>query len=150
MANPTYHAQDVVQGVFNVLTTAKTTLGLQDIWYGDQANIPRTPAVCVEPSITRRKIHSAANLPRTENEFNVLVMVYVSLLSDSGTIEKTKDLLLDQVCDTLNTDYTLGGLVLWGLTSECDPGYNLKGGKLFRVGKIVYSGMNISWLTNPV
>jgi len=154
----TYHAQDIVQGVFDTLSTAASSLGIAvnsgaasgyDVFYGDQTNIPRTPTICVEPGTLTRTLDGAATPPPTLNEFEVLILVYLQELGGIQTLEKSKDLLLDQVVDVMHEDWTLGGLLVFGYCHTIDPGYAMRGNKLMRCGKISYRGMNKSFLINP-
>jgi len=122
--------------------------GVYDVYYGDQVNVPRTPAICVEPGAMRRTLAGASNPPRMENNYNVLIMVYLQELGGVQKLNKDKDLLLDKVQDALHANFTLGGLVLFGHCSEIDPGYAVRSNVLMRCGKISFTAMNKSFLIN--
>lgn len=152
MPNPTYHNQDIVQAVYDLLVAAAPSLGIAsnngvyDVYYGDQVNVPRTPAICVEPAAMRRELQGASNPPRMLNSFNVLIMVYLQELGGIQKLNKDKDLLLDKIQDALHADYTLGGKVLFGYCSDIDPGYAVRSNVLMRCGKISFTATNKSFL----
>lgn len=162
---PTYHLQDVTQAVWQLLVDSAADLGINanadgiyDVFYGDQQNIPRTPAICVESGPMRRDPHGAsAPYPQMLNRFNVIVMVYLYNLSGSNQVlNLDKDLLLDQVQDVLHADFHLSGqpgtpipgLVTWSHCESIDPGYTSRGGILMRCGRISWVAENRSFLLN--
>jgi hypothetical protein len=164
---PTYHQQDVTQAVFDILVAAAPGLGIAqnadsvyDVFYGDQVNIPRSPAICVEPAPMRRELKtSSAPYPGMMNTFNLLIMVYLYQIGGIGGIQgldKSKDLLLDQVQDVLHADFRLSGnpgsqdpgLVIFGFCNSIDPGYTMRNGVLMRCGKISWTAQNRSLLLN--
>lgn len=160
MSNPinvtTYKSQDIVQGVFNTLVAAAPALGISnrpdgtpDVYYGDQMTIPRTPTLCVEPAPMTRKFDGASHPPRMQNMFDVMIMAYIQEINNIESITKEKDLLMDSIQDVMHADWTLGGLLLYGICSALDPGYALRGNRLMRCAKITYSGMNKSFLITP-
>jgi hypothetical protein len=54
-------------GSFQVVTS-------DNIYYGDQERIPRSPAVCIEPGLKTRELEGAPQ--QTRNTFNVYILVY--------------------------------------------------------------------------
>lgn len=166
MTQPTYHQQDVTQALFDILVAAAPDLGIAqnddgvyDIYYGDQQNIPRSPAITIEPAPMRRALKtSSAPYPGMTNTFNAIIMCYLyNLGGDTEVLDKDKDLLLDQIQDVLHADFMLSGspgtptpgLIIFGFCESIDPGYTQRGGQLMRCGRISWTGMNRSLLLNP-
>lgn len=40
---------DVAEALYNRINAVKRTYNIQDVFFGDQSLIPRTPAICVQP-----------------------------------------------------------------------------------------------------
>jgi hypothetical protein len=150
VARATYRMDVVAQAVLDVLTTASATLNIDpsDMYYGDQKNIPRTPSLCIEPSHLERSLDGASIPPRTRNEFDVIVYVYLYNLTSVQQLSQDKDKLLDDVADVLHFDWTINDTVIFGHCRSSEYGYSLKANSLVRSGKIAWRGMTKSPLTS--
>jgi hypothetical protein len=154
IADAPYKLSPVVNGVISTLTASADAMGIAvnpgtqdpDIYYGDQVLIPRNPAICVEPGPLKRTLDGASNPPRMQNDFTVLILVYIQEINDIQQVNRDRDALLDQVQDVMHADWTLGGLLVFGHCTDIDPGYAIRSGKLVRCGRITYEGMNKSFL----
>lgn len=126
---------DSLQG--NMLSFTPT---VQDVFYGDQQQIPRTPAICVEPDGKKRTIDGVPR--RSANEFSLYVLLYVSAVTDSQSNARQALDLAEQVEDFLHKDPTLGGLLVHSFCSELEPGYRQRKDTLFRACRIKFEGIN--------
>lgn len=125
---------DVAQAVFNILTTNKTTLGLADVWWGDQALLPRTPAACVEPLRKTRELNGAPR--RTEVMLFVQVLLFVGRIQDVQVNRKEVDAMSESVEAALHADATLGGIVIHSLVDSIDSGYATRSNTLYRASRV--------------
>lgn len=144
----TYSMLTVAQAVQAQLVAAHTTLGIDsnDIYYGDQVLVPRSPIICVEPSSVHRSLSGASRPPRTDNKFSVHLLCYIQEVSDSSTIAIHTDQFIDKVCDVINKDTTLGNTVLFAFTSDIEPGYAARGRALYRVARITIDAQTKTFL----
>jgi hypothetical protein len=115
-------------------------LGLQDVWYGDQEMVPRTPAVAVEPGSKARVI--AGTSRSTENRLTVYLMVYVAKIQDVQATRKTTDQIAEAIEVHLHNDPTLGGLVIFSMVSSVESGYAIRGGTLMRSARMTWEGLS--------
>lgn len=119
-------------------------LGVVDIFFGDQANMPHSPTVCVEPGPVRSEYQGAPFV--TNNELTVYIMLYHSKVSlPAGSLQdaaKESISLAQQIRDLLHEDKTIKGRVLHGFVTNLEPGYATRGGSLWRSTRITWQGMS--------
>lgn len=127
--------------IYDLLTTNKTALGLQDVFFGDQQKVPRTPAVAVEPGVYTRELSGLGGKGRTDNNFTVYVLVYVSNIRDEQLNNKDVITLSEAIMDKLHLDVTMSGNVIHGRVTSIEPGYASRGGALMRFGRITWEGL---------
>jgi hypothetical protein len=134
----------VVQAHVNLLITNKIALGLADVFYGDQALIPRTPSVCVEAGPFDQEANRVGGRLATENTFRDYLLVYVGKVQDVQANYKKSLELAEAIRDLLNLDLQLGGLVVHGYVRSIEPGYVRKRDALLKVERILWQGMSQS------
>jgi hypothetical protein len=125
--------------------TVKASLGLQDVWYGDQDLMPHTPALCVTPGVTKREFRGATF--RTLNTIETYVLVYWGKITDIQQNLHNAQHLADQVVFTVHSDLKLGGLVTAVLCTESDPGLINKAGVWMMGARLTFE--SISTTTFP-
>lgn len=127
---------DAVKGTF--------TPPIQDVWYGDQDRIPRTPALCVEPSDKARDLEGVPNM--TRNEFEVFLLIYHNKAQDNQDTRLEVDQIAEQVEDFLHTDLQLvvagNPLIIHGYVTRIESGMQYKQGTLYRAARITYYARN--------
>jgi hypothetical protein len=122
------HISIVNQKIVDIITEAKESLGIIDVFYGDKALIRSVPTVCVEPSM---KAIVPTNTQFTAvRVFEHFVIIYHSRVTDEEARKKETDEVAEAVEDLLNTDKTLDGLVYSGFVTEVTPGYAERGGMM--------------------
>ncbi len=112
---------EVLTYVHTKLTDDKFTLGLEDVWLGDQTKLPRTPSVAVEPGESRRELNGAPR--RTENTFILYLMIYHNKLQDSQVTRLEAQQFSEVVESFIHADPRLGGLVIHSLVTANESGY---------------------------
>lgn len=118
----------------------KVTLGLADVFYGDQKQIPRTPTLCLEPDGKRREL---AGVPRrTENTLSFYGLLYISKVEDVQINARDALMLAETVETYMHLDPTSGGYLIHGFCSEVEPGYRVRGDTRFRACRIKFEGIN--------
>jgi len=121
------------------------TTPLQDVWYGDEALIPRFPTVTVESSGITSILSGAPY--RTDNDIRIILIVYASKVQPGETTRKEADQLAYSVRSKLHTDRTLGGLVIHGFVSSIEYGYTVRRttgatAALIRAARLTWDGKN--------
>jgi hypothetical protein len=120
----------VSEYLFDLITQNKTPLGLQDIYYGDQALIPRTPALCVESDTKTREIDGAPR--RTLVQLNTFLILYHSPVKDIQKTRKDVDILAEAVETLVHADAQMNHLVIHSLVTTMQSGYAMKTGTQIR------------------
>lgn len=92
--------------VYNRLVAQAATLGvaIADIYDCDQARLPRTPSICVEPNIMSADLIGASSVGRLTQQYEVYVLAYS--LKISTNIENTINALTvaEKVRTVLHSD----------------------------------------------
>jgi hypothetical protein len=111
-------------------------LGIQDVFYGDQNRLPRTPAVCVEPGEKRRKLEG---LPRRALTTMICyVLVYHNPVTSREVAQEEKDNLTEAIEDKLHADAQMGGTVIDSMVLTTEYGYAQRNNTLFRVSRLAF------------
>lgn len=139
MANPTDSLDAVAQALIEIVK-ASNLVDVKDVWYGDESNIPRTPAVSVDPDILTSEVIETGYT--TRNDFTVIVTMYHSRLDAPGVTRKETLQKAEQLKAVLNSDRTLGGLVVYGYVGEIAPGFSARGRAILRATRLVWTGFN--------
>lgn len=135
MVPPTDRLDDVAEAVLAVLDAAKVPLGIQDVWFGEQNKIPRTPAACV---VADRKARELVGVPRAvTNTFAVRIDLYVMKVQDVQVSDAEVVALADNVEVVLHADLTFGGLVYSSLVVSNEQGVFNKGQTNYRSARLV-------------
>lgn len=130
---------NVTQYWVDTLNTNKFDLGLQDVYYGDQVKIPRTPAVAVDTGDLSREIKAVQNF--TEDTIEIYFLCYLSKVKTEEAARKQSEVLLETVLDFLDKDTTAGGNVIYGYVTRAEPGYVNRSGILMRSARVTWQGL---------
>lgn len=117
---------------------AAASLGLQDVFYGDQNKIGRTPTLCIEPGDTSWELNGIPR--RALAQITIYFLLYHSTIASAEENREANDLLTKSVIAFINQDVDLGGLVVHGLVVDAESGYSQKGNSFFRATRIAYRG----------
>lgn len=116
----------------------QSAIPFEDVWYGDQNLIPRTPAAAVEPGARGREW--AGTSRSSMNTFVVDVIIYHSQLEDVNLTRQEALELAEDVEVLLHSDPTLGGLVIDSLCTSLEPGYAERGNILLQATSVRWEG----------
>jgi len=133
------------QAVIDVLKN-DLSLSLKDVYYGDQAAIPRTPCATVEISSADREYNQTGM--QTNRVVQVTILVYHGLLADVQKLKKQLDEYTQEVEDTLHVDNTLGGLVISGIVTSIESGIigsGMAGPRSLGVGNVQFYAHRLIW-----
>ena len=119
----------VAQYIFDKLTAAMGELGLSDVFLGDRDLISSTPTVCVIPGTTPRMLIGSAN--RTENRIETYLVVYQGALQDFQKNVAQGGATADRVITKIQSDLSLGGLVIYCYCTINEPGIANRGELMF-------------------
>jgi hypothetical protein len=118
----------------------KSTLGLADVFYGDQKQIPRTPTLCLEPDMKRRALDGVPR--RTQNTLSFYVLLYISKVADVQVNARDALLLAESIETYIHLDPTSDNYLVHGYCAEIEPGYRTRGDTRFRACRIKFEGIN--------
>src|SRR5262245_42332755 len=120
MSTYVHEQRKVVDGVRSLLETNKGSIGLQFVGSYDERKLPDYPAVVVSPAGKAKEIRG---LQKFLVSFIVDIWVYHALMTITRTDRTEEDLILcEKIERVLETDMTLGGLVVHGFIAEETPG----------------------------
>ena len=142
-------ASVVAQAILALLEANKDSLGLDQVYYGDQLNIPNAKCAVVRVGRkTRERAGVAGPGGRFMNIMPVTISVYNSTVADEGNARLVVDQLAEAIEDLLHQDITVGGLTLDGFVSEFDPDPVFRAGSMFRTVQLTYQARSKTNLTS--
>lgn len=134
----------------DLIEANKVSLGIKQVLFGNQNDIPYTPTVVVTPGIKRRELRGvAAPGGRTINRMQVFVLVMTSKVGDEATERMNVDKLSEAVEKLLHTDVQMGGLIIHGFVNNWTPTetfFQQTQGQ-FRTVRMTYEGMSETYLS---
>jgi hypothetical protein len=128
---------------FDILDANKASLGIQDVWFGDQQLVPRVPALCVEPGTKRRVLQGVPDL--TLNEIDTHFLLYHSPVADSQTSRRAAIAFAEAVETFLHENHlrlhAANGdqLTIHGFMAEMDPAYSFRPGTLHHAAVMTWT-----------
>lgn len=140
MAALTAHVSDCSKAIYDLLVANAIPLGIEDVWDGDQALLPHTPAACVESGPLNKELIGMPSY--TENTLTVYIMLYHSALKDQQATTREAILYAESIMSLLHVDLSLGGLVIHGYVRAIEPGYADKGRSWYRSVRITWTGVS--------
>lgn len=120
--------------------TNMTALGVNDVWYGDQSLLPRTPALCVNPGTKKREFQGATF--RTLNTIETYVLVYFGVIQDIQLNLHAATTLADAIETLVHSDLKLGGNVTAVLCTQNEPGMINKAGVWMMGARLTFESMS--------
>lgn len=124
----------VAEYLETLLETNKGSLGLQDIYYGDQSRIPRTPTACIDPGEKQQNLNGAPR--RVEINFTIYILLYHNPVKGVETLTKESDNISEAIENRIHLNPTLGGNVIHSLVTRIEYGYQTRGNTLYRVSRL--------------
>jgi hypothetical protein len=143
MLAPTDKVSVVAQAVRAILVEASVRLGLQDVYYGDQEKIARSPSVAVETGNKNRDLTGAPR--RTTITLQVFLILYHSKVQDNQVTRLECDLMAETIEDELHKaeHVTLGGLVSHSMVTNVEYGYARRANTLWTATRMTYETLSL-------
>lgn len=129
------------QAVHDRILANQAGLGIHSLYYGDQAKIPHTPTVCVEPGSHRSDMNGVGLRGRVANTFEVFVLVYSMEINTMTNNLKISDSLAYSVRTLLHSEVQFGGIVHQSYVTLMEPGY-VQRPSLIRACRITWQGLS--------
>ena len=126
--------------ILGILTTNKVTLGLVDIWLGEQKLLPTTPCACVILGPT--KVELVGTPRRVENTYDLTVQIYHSSLMDKQSLERECNQRAEAVQTFLNADPTMSGNVIHSYVTGVEPGFASRGDSWYKSSRVSWTGFS--------
>jgi hypothetical protein len=124
---------------YNLLVANRISLGLEDVYDGDQMLIPRTPTACVESGPLTRSLIGAPS--RTDNDITTYTYIYHSIVQDIQKTTREAVALAEGIMDLYHADLEMGGTVTHGFVTLIEPGFQDRGRNWFRTVRITWQGL---------
>jgi hypothetical protein len=131
----------VTNYLFDLLDASKDsfTPSVQDVYYGDQKRIPRTPAIAVFSSQKTRELDGVPR--RIKNNFDIFICIFFSNVRDVTLNHRAADQLAEQVEVKIHEDITLGGNVINSLVVLNEGGFLNREESQFRGSRLIVQAM---------
>lgn len=142
MAACTDSLATVTDFIFTLLDTNKATFtpAVQAVYFGDQKQIPVTPAITVAAG---QKMRSQAGAPRrVVNNFEVYVNIFFSGVRGVELNHRDADQLAEAVEAMIHQDIVMGGLVVNSIVALNEAGFLNKDNSQFRGNRLVVQAMS--------
>lgn len=118
---------------------------LQDVYYGDQIKIPRSPTLCVEPA---QKVRTWPPTPTlmSENTFEINFFIYHARVDGTQVVKLESDQFGEAVEEFINMNHVnladSGGnqIIIHGNVVESEPGYSFR-----NTGRDLYHSTRLLW-----
>jgi hypothetical protein len=124
----------LAQYLLDKVETDKVSLGVVDVFYGDQNRFPNYPTVCVEPSDKDRELHGAPR--RTQVDTTIYILIYHGKVQDVRQNLKECDILAEAVEALVHADPDLGDQVIHSLVTRVESGYATKADSIVRASRL--------------
>lgn len=140
----TVSSEVVANYIFNMINTGKVGLGINAVYYGDQTQIPTTPAVCVAPGNKQRQFQGASYT--TLNTLETYVFLYYGKVQDVQLNLHAAQAMADSLEPFVQADLKLGGNVIAVLCTQNEPGMINKMGSLMVGNRLTFESMTKTML----
>lgn len=125
--NPVYLYQ-VADAIKALIEANQVALGVEVVYFGDQARIEKHPAICIEPNAQRNELSGVATPMRLMRTHQVYIILYHSKFVDTQMQRRDCDAMAAEIEELVHNNVTLGGLVIHAYVSSVDSGYSRKQG----------------------
>lgn len=138
--------EEVSGAIKSILDTNANALGLEDVFYGEEELIPRTPAASVDPNEKVRDLRETGYT--VINTFSVFIVVYHAKLQGSGVTRKETLALAEAVETLINADPTLNlgkvgeDRIVNGMCTSVQEGYAQRGKTIMKASRITWEGFS--------
>lgn len=139
------HMYEIAEALVTKLETNKVSLGLADVFYGDQEKLPSTPIACVEPDTKTNTLSSAQR--KVQIEFQVFILLYHSAVQSPEANRRDSDQLAADIETLIHADRTLlrpdlTDRVIHCMIESVASGYVTKSNTLVRASRLTFSALS--------
>lgn len=124
------------------------SLGLTDVYYGDQTNIPRTPSACVDSGEKGRELNGAPR--RMMVTLEVYILIYHFKVDSAESNQRNADLLAEATEDLVHQDAKMGDRAIHSFVKRVESGYAVRGRDTFRASRMTVEIMQQEQLPSSV
>lgn len=137
MADCTDSLYVVTDHLFTLLDGYKAnfTPAVEAVYFGDQKQIPVTPAITVASSQKGRELAGAPR--RILNTFEVFINIYFSNVKSIALNHRAADQLAEAVEAKIHEDIIFGGLVINSLVVLNEAGFLNRDNSMFRGNRLI-------------
>ena len=138
--------EEVIDHFYNLLVANQTALGLGFVGYAEERLVPKYPAVQVSAEPLTRELHGTHQF---KVDFNLSFWVYHAKLTESHRVRTKNDLLkVTEIRNLLHSDFTLGGMIIFGFVDSENPGVLAQARGDASVGtRMTWTGTNLVTFT---
>lgn len=135
----TDQAVEVALAIKAAIEDKKIELAIDEIYYGNQNNIPVGIAVSVTAARkTRELVGVQGPGGRVDNNMFTLIRVYNSRVNSEADERLYVDQLGESIEAVLHEDTTLGGIIIHGFVESIDNGIVYREGSNFRTVELIH------------
>lgn len=143
--NFTYSLVDIADRIVEILEDNKLDLDLEEVYFGNQNLVPRTPAIMVDPNEIVRTLRQTGHV--TENIMEIEMMYFYA--SNKGNEVNTREALLgaEAVADLLNSHPKLtttdgNDLVINGYVTRISSGFVTRRNTIYTAARLLWNGQS--------
>jgi hypothetical protein len=130
----------MAQYLHDLIAANQVTLGVQDVFYGDQVKIPRTPTVCVESDLKNRTLSGTAR--KVDLTMTCFILIYGSAVAEVQSKRKAVDVLAESIEGLIHANSTLGGNFIHSFIPTMQSGLANKSGTQFRSSRLTVQALS--------
>lgn len=139
--------EEFTAAVHTKLDDNKSYIDVQDVYFGDQERVPRTPCLSVEPGNKSREYNGAPR--RFQVTLDTFIMVYVEKIQDMAANTRLVLAIAERVEEVLHADSTLGKRVISSFVAESESGYATRDRTLLRAARLTFRATSQKMLPYP-
>jgi hypothetical protein len=136
------HTDNIVvlsKAIRDKIEANKSSLGINRTFYGDQATLPTTPSLCVEPGEKSRDLSGAPR--RTMVSITIYLLLYISHIATEQANREKSDLLAEQLEDFIHQDPYIKDAngedrVIDSMVTKVEFGYQNKRDSLYKTAML--------------
>ncbi len=141
---------EIADFLIDLMHSNRKQLGIAEnaIYYGDQEKIPFSPAICIEPDMTVRKLDASPR--RTEMTVRIYILLYHGELRNPEFNRRNADLRTEAVSKIVHENPYMGGRVIHSYITEVQSGYSTKQNSVMRTSRMQFEATTHDYLPMEV
>lgn len=123
---------------------ADTGIAPQNVYYGDQENVPRTPTACVDPGGKVRVLDGAPR--RTMTTMTNYVIVYHYELAALPLVREASDRTAEKIEAIIHEDPYMNESVVDSMVTAVESGYLSRRNVIYRASRLTVEARSVKQL----